>query len=323
MSIADLPPALRSLAAAFAALSALLAALLPVLWLERKLAARLQGRIGPFEVGRPHGWAQPIADVVKLMRKGDAIPAAADKVLFLAAPVWTATCAIAPVVLLPVAPGVVVVGGDFGLLLFLAVASLPGLGLLAAGWASANKYAWISALRYVAQLAAFEIPLFAAALVPALLAGTLNLDRLVAVQPAAGPALGHPLGALSFLLFFTAMLAEGNRAPFDLAEAESELIAGVTIEYSGMRFALFYLAEYASVFLFGTLACVLWFGGYRGPIAAGPHWLIGKAFVMFSLVTLLRWAFVRLRVDQFLRLSWLALVPAAFALVLATMVVAP
>jgi len=303
-------------AISLATLSVFLTALIPVLWIERKLAARLQGRVGPYEVGSPHGYLQPIADVLKLFSKADMIPTQADRLLFLFAPIWTGTCALWGVALIPFAPGLAAFRSDLSLVFLLAVASLPGLGQMAAGWASANKYALVSALRVVGQVAAFEIPLIAGAITPAIVYGSLDLNTLTEAQPAVGFFFGHPLGFPSFLLFLVGMLAEGNRTPFDIAEAESELIAGVTIEYSGMRFALFYIGEYGSLFLFGLLACVLWFGGFRGPFVPGPHWLLLKGFAFFCFVTILRWSFLRLRIDQFLKISWSGFVPASFLLVL-------
>ncbi|MCF6191512.1 MAG: NADH-quinone oxidoreductase subunit NuoH [Candidatus Hydrothermae bacterium] len=283
-------------------------------WLERKIAARFQNRVGPYFVGYPHGWLQPLADVVKLMSKEDIVPFHADRLLFNLAPYLVMVPALIGFAFIPVAERLAVVDHPYSLLFFLAFASLSLLGIFAAGWASNNKYALLSALRMVAMLASYEVPLVLSLLVPALLAGSFQLTQIVEAQRALPFVLKPVVGQVAFLVFLIAALAEGNKAPLDLTEAESELIAGYNIEYSGMKFALFYAGEYAHTFAITGLAATVFLGGYLGPaFLPGWIWLILKMLVVFLLMLWVRWSMLRLRIDQALMLNWKVLFPISLA----------
>jgi NADH-quinone oxidoreductase subunit H len=279
-------------------------------WIERKVAARFQNRIGPYHVGYPHGWLQPLADVAKLLIKEDIVPRRADRVLFNLAPVLVVVPALLGFAFIPFAEGRAVVDHPYSLLLFLAFASLTLLGVFAAGWSSNNKYSLISALRMVALLVSYEIPLLLSLLVPAVLVGSFRMVDIVEAQQGLA-FIGYPvIGQLAFLVFFIAALAESNKAPFDLIEAESELIAAYNVEYTGMKFALFYAAEYAHTFAICGLAATLFLGGYLGPaFLPGAVWLLLKMVFVFALVLWVRWSFLRLRIDHAIALNWKILLP--------------
>jgi len=279
-------------------------------WIERKVAARFQNRIGPFWVGYPHGWLQPLADVAKLLVKEDITPRHADRILFNLAPIFAVVPALLGFAFLPFAKGWAVVDHAYSFLLFTAFASLTLLGVFAAGWSSNNKYALISALRMVAMAVSYAIPLLLSLLVPAILVGSFRLIDLVEAQRGL-PFIAYPvIGHVSFAVFFIAMLAESNKSPFDLIEAESELIAAYNIEYSGMKFALFYAGEYAHTFAIAGLAATVFLGGYLGPaFLPGPVWLLLKMVSIFVVVLWVRWSFLRLRIDQALHINWKILFP--------------
>lgn len=286
-------------------------------WIERKVAARFQNRIGPYWVGYPHGWLQPLADVVKLIVKEDITPRNVDRVLFNLAPVLVIVPALIGFAFVPFATGWAVVDHPYSFLFFVAFASLTLFGVFAAGWSSNNKYALLSALRMVAMLVSYEIPLLLSLLVPAMLAGTFDLGQLVEAQRGLW-FIGYPvIGQVAFVVFFIAMLAESNKSPFDLVEAESELIAAYNVEYSGIKFAIFYAAEYAHTLAIAGLAATVFFGGYLGPsflhtpVWFGPVWLLAKMLALFVLVLWVRWSFLRLRIDHALWLNWKLLFPIA------------
>ncbi len=295
-------------------------------WLERKVAARFQNRVGPYFVGYPHGWLQPLADLLKLIIKEDITPRRADRVLFNLAPVAVIVPALVGFAFLPLMAGRAVVSHPYSFLFFLAFASLSLLGVFAAGWSSNNKYALLSALRMVALHVSYEIPLLLALLVPALLAGSFDLHVIVESQRGLAFVFVPGIGQVSFLVFFVAMLAETNKSPFDLTEAESELIAAYNVEYSGIKFAMFYAGEYAHTFAISGLAATVFLGGYLGPgFLPGPAWLLLKMLAVFVLVLWVRWSFLRLRIDQALDLNWKILFPVALLnlLVAAWVVVGP
>jgi NADH-quinone oxidoreductase subunit H len=279
-------------------------------WIERKVAARFQNRIGPYFVGYPHGWLQPLADVAKLIIKEDITPRKVDRVLFNLAPVLVVASALIGFAFVPLSEGWAVADHPYSFLLFTAFASLTLLGVFAAGWSSNNKYALLSALRMVAMAVSYEIPLLLALLVPAILTGSFSLMEIVEAQRGL-PFVAYPLiGQLAFVVFFIAMLAESNKSPFDLVEAESELIAAYNVEYSGIKFALFFAGEYAHTFAICGLAATVFLGGYVGPsFLPGPVWLLLKMFALFLLVLWVRWSFLRLRIDQAIALNWKILFP--------------
>ncbi|MBI1963946.1 MAG: NADH-quinone oxidoreductase subunit NuoH [Candidatus Rokubacteria bacterium] len=301
-------------------LGAVLGLVAYVTLLERKFAARMQSRIGPYYVGRPGGWLQPIADGLKLMLKEDIVPTLADRGVYNLAPVVFLVPCLLIFATIPFAPGLGVADLNIGVLFFLAVSSLEIVGLFMGGWGSNNKYALISAMRAVNQIISYDLPFVFAALVPVLLAGSLQLSAIVAAQQGLWFIAWPGLGQLAFVAFIVATLAAENRVPFDILEAESELVAGFRVEYSGMKFALIQLGEYAHMLGTSFLGALLFLGGWLGPGPAwlGPLWFLGKALGIFLLVTWVRWSFVRIRVDQILAISWKLLLPASVLLLLAT-----
>lgn len=283
-------------------------------WIERKVAARFHNRIGPYWVGYPHGWLQPLADVAKLLIKEDITPRQADRLLFNLAPILVVVPALLGFAFIPFAKGLAVVDHPYSFLFFIAFASLTLLGVFAAGWSSNNKYALISALRMVALLASYEIPLLLSLLVPAMMVGSFRLTDLVEAQRTL-PFIAVPVvGQVSFLVFFVAMLAESNKAPLDLIEAESELIAAYNVEYSGIKFAIFYAGEYAHTLAVSALAATVFLGGYAGPsFLPGAVWLLAKTLALFVFVLWVRWSFLRVRIDHALSLNWKYLFPVSVA----------
>jgi NADH-quinone oxidoreductase subunit H len=268
----------------------------------------------------PHGLLQPIADGVKLFLKEDIIPAAADRHVFNLAPVVFLVPCLLIFATIPFAPGLGIADLNIGILFFLAVSSMEIVGLFMAGWGSNNKYALLSAMRAVNQIISYDLPFILAALVPVMLAGSLKLSVIAAAQDGLWFVFYPVLGQLGFLAFVIASVAAENRVPFDILEAESELVAGFRVEYSGMKFALIQLGEYAHVLGTSFLGALLFLGAWAGPgpLWLGPAWFLGKALFIFLLLTWVRWSFVRIRVDQILAISWKLLLPATLLLVLVT-----
>jgi NADH-quinone oxidoreductase subunit H len=317
-----LPPVLVATITAATVLGALVGILAYVTLLERKFAARLQSRIGPYRVG-PRGLLQPIADGVKLLLKEDLIPALADRPVFNLAPVVFLVPCLLIFATIPFAPGLGVADLNTGVLFFLAVSSMEIVGLFMAGWGSNNKYALLSVMRAVNQIISYDLPFLFAALVPVLLAGSLRMSDIAAAQSGLWFIAYPVIGQLAFLAFIIAGVAAENRAPFDILEAESELVAGFRVEYSGMKFAIIQLAEYAHVLGASFLGALLFLGAWAGPGPAwlGPVWFLLKALLVFLVFTWIRWSFVRIRADQIMRVSWKLMLPATLLLVLATAVV--
>ena len=315
-----LPPVARAALRAFIVLNAIILLVTYATLLERKFAARMQSRIGPYYVGRPHGWLQPIADALKLMLKEDVVPAAADRGVYNLAPVVFLVPCMLIFATIPFAPELGVADLNIGVLFFLAVSSLEIVGLFMGGWGSNNKYALLSAMRAVNQIISYDLPFVFAALVPVLLAGSLQMSAIVAAQQGLWFVFYPVIGQLAFVAYLVATLAAENRVPFDILEAESELVAGFRVEYSGMKFALIQLGEYAHMLGTSFLGALLFLGGWLGPGPSwlGPLWFLAKAVLVFLVVTWVRWSFVRIRVDQILAISWKLLLPATLVLLLAT-----
>ena len=315
-----LPPALWHAIVAFVVLNALLVLVAYVTLLERKFAARMQSRIGPYYVGRPHGWLQPIADALKLMMKEDIVPTASDRWVYNLAPIVFLVPCLLIFATIPFAPELGVADLNIGVLFFLAVSSLEIVGLFMGGWGSNNKYALLSAMRAVNQIISYDLPFIFVALVPVLLTGSMQMSAIVAAQEGLWFVAYPVIGQLAFLAFLVATLAAENRVPFDILEAESELVAGFRVEYSGMKFALIQLGEYAHMLGTSFLGALLFLGGWLGPgpAALGPLWFLLKALLVFLVVTWVRWSFVRIRVDHILAISWKLLLPATLVLLLAT-----
>ncbi|MBG0789118.1 MAG: NADH-quinone oxidoreductase subunit NuoH [Desulfovibrionaceae bacterium] len=292
-----------------------------LLWVycERKFAGHIQRRPGPFEVG-PHGALQPLIDGLKLMGKQLVTPDNADNVLYWTAPIMT----MIPVLLLylPIPYGPVLTGMDvnLALLLILAFSSFNGLAVILAGWSSNNKWGVLGAARAVSQAVAYEIPLLLTVLAISFMTGTLSLVDITNLQAGYIHNWFIFKQPLAFIIFIVAMFGETNRAPFDLAEAESELTAGFHVEYSAMGFGCFFLAEYGYMVVMCSVCSVLFLGGYHGPIPGldGWWWMVGKTFALMSFMLWVRWTYPRVRFDQLLNINWKWLLPLATANLLAT-----
>jgi NADH-quinone oxidoreductase subunit H len=292
------------------------------LW-ERKLIGWMQIRIGPNRVG-PLGLLQPIADGVKLLFKEVILPANANKALFILAPIAMLIPAIAAWAVIPFAPEVVLADINAGLLYIMALTSMGVYGVIIAGWASNSKYAFLGAMRSAAQMVSYELAMGFALVVVLMVSGSLNLSDIVAAQ-GRGRFADMGLGALSWnwlpllpmlIVYFVSGIAETNRAPFDVVEGESEIVAGHMVEYSGMTFALFFLAEYMNMILIATLTVILFFGGWlplwdSALTAAIPPilWLLAKIFIVVSMFLWIRATFPRYRYDQIMRLGWKVFIP--------------
>ncbi|MDF1701623.1 MAG: NADH-quinone oxidoreductase subunit NuoH [Planctomycetota bacterium] len=290
-------------------------------WLERRISGRMQARIGPNRVG-PQGLLQFLADGVKLLAKEDIIPATADKPIFLAAPIIVFVGAFAAFAVLPFGDGLVAADMNVGLFVILSLTSIEVVGIIMAGWASNSKWAVLGAMREVAQMISYELPLGISALSIVILAGTMNLTDIVHQQE--GPiwnwyVFRGPFAFASFFIFFTAALAALKRAPFDLPEAESELVAGFHTEYTGFRFAVFFLAEYAAMILFAILTSVLFLGGWSPgfPVDlseglarwAGALILFLKTIFLLGVMIWIRWSLPRFRIDRVMYLCYKVLLP--------------
>ncbi len=306
-----------------------------MVWLERKAAARFQDRIGPNRVG-PLGLLQPIADAIKLLTKENLVPAGADGLVHLAAPVLVIVSAFLMLAVIPFAVGMAPVDLPSGLLYLMAASSLSPLGVFLAGWSSRNKYSLLGAMRAVAQLVSYEIPQVLAVIPIVLWGGSLSLVAIFDKQVEFGWFIASPPGLLAFLIMLIASIAELNRTPFDIPEAESEIIAGYHTEYSGMRFGLFFLAEYLSVFAVGCLVTALYLGGGMPlPLVRFPMNLLGDslprlilvdmvllAVFMFKVLLFILFMFwvrvtlLRLRVDRLMNFAWKYLTPLAIVNIL-------
>ena len=316
-----MPPLLYHALVGFVVLNVVIGMVTYITLLERKFAARMQSRVGPYYVGRPHGWLQPIADAIKLMMKEDVVPRAADRWVYNLAPLAFLVPCILIFATIPFAPGLGVADLNIGVLFFLAVSSLEIVGLFMGGWGSNNKYALLSAMRAVNQIISYDLPFIFAALVPVVLAGSLQMSTIVEAQRGLWFVGAYGiLGPLAFIAFLVATLAAENRVPFDILEAESELVAGFRVEYSGMKFSLIMLGEYAHLLGTSFLGALLFLGGWLGPGPAwlGPLWFLLKAVLVFLVVTWVRWSFVRIRVDQILAISWKLLLPLTLLLLMIT-----
>jgi NADH-quinone oxidoreductase subunit H len=312
----------------------------PVTWIERRVAGRIMSRVGPNRVG-PQGSLQWLADGIKCFLKEDLIPAGADRPLFRLAPYFVFGGMFGAFVVLPFGAHLVAADLNVGLLYILAVTSLVVVGLLMAGWASKSKWALFGGVRAAAQLVSYEIPSAFSLMAVVLAAGTMSLQGIVAAQggfPWEWFVFRNPFLFVAFFLYFTAAIAEGNRTPFDLPEAESELVAGYNVEYSGMRYLFFMFAEWANLWIMSAIATVCFLGGWQIPgvspaaIVAAHGWTFvgweALSFVIFTakasalvlLVIQLRWTLPRLRIDQLMITCWKYLVPLAFTCILGVLV---
>src|SRR5690606_13520594 len=279
-----------------------------LVWLERKISAKMQARIGPSRVG-PHGALQLVADGLKLFSKEDIKPAMADPKVWALAPVVMFAPALLVFYVLPVGPNAVI-GTDLnvGLLYLAAVSSFTLVGIFMAGWGSNSKYSLLGAMRAGAALMAYEIPLVLSILTVAMLAGTLSVQGIVQAQVDRGYYFVFP-GIVAFIIYFICVMAELGRGPFDLVEAEHELVMGYQTEYSGMRWGIMLMAEYTNQFTAAAIAAMLFLGGWDGPFLPGWLWLVIKAYALVMVMMWVRWTLPRVRIDQLLDLSWKFLLP--------------
>ncbi|MBU1100301.1 MAG: NADH-quinone oxidoreductase subunit NuoH [Bacteroidetes bacterium] len=308
-------------------------------WLERKVSAHMQDRLGPMRVGW-HGVLQTVADFIKLVQKEDIIAADADKKMFILAPIMVFAGSYAAYAAFPFSSAYIGSGVDVGIFFVIAISSVVVAGLLMAGWASNNKYSLYGAMRSAAQIVSYEIPTALVILSIVMVTGTLSLAEMSELQAGGfwnwqifgGAETGLvkilliPFMIIAFIIFYISSLAEVNRTPFDMPEAESELVSGYHTEYSGMKFSIFFLAEYANMFAVSAIAAILFFGGYQSPFGyigdlLGIDWLVpfeqlfwfamkGLFFVFVQMW--LRWTLPRVRVDQLMTICWKYLIPYAF-----------
>jgi NADH-quinone oxidoreductase subunit H len=289
-------------------------------YFERKSIGHMQVRLGPMRVG-PHGILQPIADFIKLFFKEDIIPANADKPVFFLAPVISVFAAMSALAVIPFFDGFVIANIHIGLLFVLAMSSLGAYGVVLAGWSSGSKYSFLGGLRSSAQVISYEIAMGLSLVGVMMMSGSLNLTEIVKAQQ------NYPMGMyllpqiLGFFVFMVAAFAETNRTPFDLPEAESELVAGYFTEYSGMRFGLFFVAEYVGMFMMSFIGSICFLGGWNGPFEI-PYvpffWLVVKVYFFIFLYYWIRATVPRYRYDQLMALGWKFLIPLALFNILLT-----
>jgi NADH-quinone oxidoreductase subunit H len=286
-----------------------------MVWFERKISGWVQGRHGPLHHG-PQGIYQTFLDVVKLIGKQQIVPAKVDKPVFIAAPVVAFLPALALLSLLPFDENLTMTNAQSGLLVVFAFGGISLGGIFMGGWASNNKYALLGGMRAVAQNIAYELPLLLSALAVVLMAGTMNLGEIVAAQQEGVWYI--LLQPVAVGIYIVAATAETNRAPFDIPEAESELVAGFHTEYSGMAFSIFFLAEYTYMFVVCGVGAVLFLGGASGPLLPGVVWFLLKIYFLLFMMIMFRWTYPRLRFDQLMDLAWKFLIPLSLLNLVAT-----
>jgi NADH-quinone oxidoreductase subunit H len=305
---------------------------LAIIYAELKVSAHMQSRIGPYFAGGRYGWAQPIADAVKFLQKEDLVPDEADSPVFRIAPMISLMSTVAVFVIVPFSPNLVAKDLNLGVFYALAAGSVGVVGILMAGWSSANKYSLMGGLRAAAQLIAYELPMVLAVVAVVVQAGTMSMVRIVELQgPDAlyripGTDIGLPFvmtgQIVAFVIFMVAALAELNRTPFDMPIAESELVMGYLTEYSGIRFTMFFLAEYAGMFAMSAIAATLFLGGWYFPglnaEILGPVVMMGKVSLLAFLMIWFRWTWPRFREDQLQSLAWRWLIPIALVNIVVT-----
>ena len=301
-----------------------------LIWITRKVVSRIQDRIGPNRLG-PYGLFQTVADAVKLLSKEDIRPAEADIIAYTLAPLLAVFGVLMSLAVIPFANGLIGVDLNVGVLFLVALGSIGIMAALMAGWSSNNKYALLAGFRVVAQLLSYEIPMVLAMLGPVLLVGTMRMNEIAAFQRLEIFGMNLGLGYIGFimpgmmLIYLISALAEAEQTPFDLLEAESELIAGFHIEYSGMKFAMFFLAQFLNAFFLGAILVVLFLGGWQGPFVdqfplLGIVYFLLKAFALYILTQWIRGTFPRVRIDQMMAFAWKVLVPMVLALLLWQMI---
>jgi NADH-quinone oxidoreductase subunit H len=285
-----------------------------LIWVERRLLGLWQERYGPNRLG-PGGCLQSLADMIKIFTKEDWIPPFADKAVFVITPAIVVITALMSFAVVPIAPNFVVADLNVGVLFFLAMSSLAAYSVIIGGWASNNKFAFLGSLRAIAQLLSYEVFMGISLMGAVLLAGSFNLSDIVNAQQHQWFVIPQFLG---FLGFFMAGLAEAHRTPFDMPEAEAELVAGYHSEYSGMKFGMFFVGEYLSILLLSAMTVILFFGGWHGPWLPPVVWFVLKMFGFIALIILIRAAWPRFRFDQLLSFGWKVVMPLALINLLVT-----
>lgn len=287
-----------------------------VMYVERKVMAHLQSRMGPMRTGW-HGLLQPIADALKLLGKEDLMPDGADRILFLIAPMIAFVPSMFIYAAMPWVQQAAGFSFDVGIFLVFGITALFPVGVLLGGWASHNKYSLLGGFRAAAQQISYEVPMVLSALGVVMLAGSMKLSTIVEAQAGVWNIFTQPL---AFVVFFITVLAELARIPFDLPESESELVGGYNTEYSSMRFALYFVAEYANLFTLSLLTTLLFLGGWNGPLLPGIVWLLLKTYLMVFVIIWLRATLPRVRVDQLMGFAWKLMLPAALVSIVVTAV---
>ena len=285
-----------------------------ILWIDRRVSGFFQERLGPNRVG-PFGLLQSMVDAVKLIGKESIIPEAVDKTVYKAAPIFIFTITMLLYALLPYGKGMSAVNINLGILYFAAISSTSTIAILMAGWGSNNKYSLIGGMRTVAQVISYEIPLCFSMLGVVMITGTLNLNEIVVSQGKVWYVLLQPI---AFIIFIISALAELNKSPFDMMEAEQEIVAGYHTEYTGMRFALFFMAEYANLFVLAGLGVTLFFGGWQGPFLPSWMWFMIKTYLMILFLEWVRWTLPRARIDKMMQFNWKVLIPISIANIFVT-----
>lgn len=281
-----------------------------LIWWERKVSAHIQSRFGPMRVGW-HGVLQSIADAVKLLVKEDIRPAKADALVWWLAPFFVVVPSVMTFVAIPFGENLIPKDLNIGILYIASISSVCVIGIFMAGWGSNNKYSLLGAMRSAAQIISYELPLILSLITVVMRAGTLSMQKIVEAQTGCWNIL-HPDMLVAFIIYTIAATAEANRAPFDIPEAESELVAGFHTEYSGMKFAMFFVGEYTNLFIVAAIAATLFLGGWHGPFLPPVIWFLIKTYALIFIWMWVRWTFPRLRVDQLMSFAWKILTPAAF-----------
>jgi len=281
-----------------------------LIWWERKVSAHIQTRFGPMRVGW-HGALQSIADAIKLLLKEDIAPSGRDKLSWWLAPFFVVVPSIMAFAVIPFGRRLIPADLNMGILYLMAITSVGVIGIFMAGWGSDNKYSLLGGMRAAAQIISYELPLILSMITVVMYANSLSMQRIVEAQSGCWNVF-HPSLALACLIYIISATAEVNRAPFDIPEAESELVAGFHTEYSGMKFAMFFIGEYTNLFIVSAIAVTLFFGGWQGPFLPPVLWFLIKTYGIVFILMWVRWTFPRLRVDQLMAFSWKVLTPVSF-----------
>lgn len=280
-----------------------------LIWWERKVSAHIQTRFGPMRVGW-HGILQSVADAIKLLLKEDIRPKGVDVLVWWLAPFFTVVPAVMAFVAIPFGKTLIPKDLNLGILYIMAISSVCVLGIFMAGWGSNNKYSLLGGMRSAAQIISYEVPLILSMITVAMTANTLSMQKIVEAQSQTWFVF-HPTLAVAFIIYMISATAEVNRAPFDIPEAESELVAGFHTEYSGMKFAMFFVGEYTNLFIISAIGTTLFLGGWKGPLLPPVVWFLAKTYALVFVSMWVRWTFPRVRVDQLMAFAWKYLTPLA------------